>query len=143
MARLLLVLGVVAVVLLVYTLVDCAMLDRSRVRGLPRWAWIVVMLLLPVVGSILWLIIGRGKPLGGRGQMRQSAPDDDLEFLRQLDRESVQQDRIRKLEEQLSQLDTPDEGDSDAKPGSPPASPPPSPRKPDATGESDAGQRDA
>ncbi len=139
MARLLLVLGVVAVVLLVYTIVDCAMLERSRVRGLPRWAWIVVMLLLPVIGSILWLIIGRGKGRGGRGQMRQSAPDDDLEFLRQLDRESMQQDRIRKLEEQLSDLDAQADGGPDAKPSSPPATPP----KPDTGGETDAGQRDA
>jgi hypothetical protein len=111
MVRLLFALGVVVVILTVYTLVDCALLTRSRVRGLPRWVWIFVIVLIPVIGPVLWLLIGRGR-LGAGRIIRSVAPDDDLDFLKGLDRRKTDQERIRALEQELADLDKPDPRDS-------------------------------
>ena len=56
MFRLLFGLGVVVVILTVYAAVDCAVFDRNRIRGIPRWAWILVIILLPVIVPVLWLL---------------------------------------------------------------------------------------
>jgi hypothetical protein len=123
MFRLLFGLGVVVVILTVYTLVDCALFDRNRIRGVPRWVWILMIILLPVLGAVLWLLIGRGRrstsgSTGGR-VTRSIAPDDDPDFLRGLDRAKNDNQRIIDLERELADLDstdTPDSGPA-AKPG--------------------------
>jgi hypothetical protein len=125
MPRLLIGLGVVLVILTVYSLVDCALFDRNRIRGLPRWVWIFVILLVPVIGSILWLLVGRGRRAASAGQPGRSfAPDDDPDFLKGLDRRKSQEERIRQLEQELADLDKPDPrgGNTGAagKPGMPP-----------------------
>ena len=119
MPRLLLGLGLIVIILTVYALVDCALFDRSRIRGLPRWVWIFVIILVPVIGPLLWLFVGRGRKRAPVGRMpRASAPDDDPEFLRGLDREKKERERIRHLEEELAKLD-----DSDAANGAKPDKP--------------------
>ena len=120
MVRLWFALGVVVVVLTVYTLVDCALLNRSRVRGLPRWVWIFVIVLIPVIGPVLWLLIGRGRASTGK-VVRSFAPDDDIDFLKGLDRAKSDQERLRALEQELADLDAPD------------------PRDPGSTGTTDTG----
>ncbi len=105
MTRLLFGLAVAAVVFTVYALVDAAFFDRSRIRGLPRVAWIFVVLLLPVIGGLLWFVIGRGRRTSSSRGTRTLAPDDDLEFLGQLGRDAQQEQRIRKLEQDLADLD--------------------------------------
>ena len=109
MPRLLIGLGLAVVILTVYTLVDCALFDRNRIRGLPRWVWIFVLILVPVIGPLLWLFVGRGRQgkAGGRVQ-RSMAPDDDPEFLLRLKKEGEQKERIRQLEQELADLDKPD-----------------------------------
>lgn len=109
MVRLLFALGVIVVILTIYTLVDCALLQRSRVRGLPRWVWIFVIILIPVIGPVLWLLIGRGRTGTGRNGggriVRSVAPDDDIDFLKGLDRAKSEQERLRALEQELADLD--------------------------------------
>jgi hypothetical protein len=122
MPRLLLGLGLIVIILTVYALVDCALFDRSRIRGLPRWVWIFVIILVPVIGPLLWLFVGRGRKRAPVGRMpRASAPDDDPEFLRSLDREKKERERIRLLEEELVKLDDSDATNSGKadKPGTP------------------------
>ena len=109
MFRLLFGLGVVVVILTVYAVVDCALFDRNRIRGVPRWAWILMIVFLPVLGAVLWLVIGRGRRsnaanTGGR-VIRSMAPDDDPDFLRGLDRVKDQDQRIRDLERELADFD--------------------------------------
>jgi hypothetical protein len=108
MFRLLFGLGVVVVILTIYALVDCAVFDRNRIRGVPRWVWIFVIILIPVIGAVLWLVIGRGrrgKSQPAAGRTRQVAPDDDPDFLRGLDRAKNQDQRIRDLEQELADFD--------------------------------------
>jgi len=88
MTRLLVVAGVIAVALTVFAFVDAAFFDRLRVRGVPKPAWLVIILVLPIVGALLWFFVGRGpRGAGGsQGGRRRGpvAPDDDPEFLRNL-----------------------------------------------------------
>lgn len=110
MARLLFLLGIAAVVLYIFALVDCAMSDEHRVRGVPKVAWIFIIILAPVIGSIMWFVFGRGEkrqPMPARSM----APDDDPHFLDQLGWKREQEERIRRLEQELSKLD--DDPDTD------------------------------
>jgi hypothetical protein len=109
MVRLAIPLVVAAVVFMIYAVVDCALFDRLRIRGLPRGWWIVVILLVPLIGAVLWFVIGRGR--AGRGARSGAtrgapvAPDDDSDFLKRLDRDAEQEERIRRLEQELADLD--------------------------------------
>ena len=109
MARLLIVGAFLALIFWVYSIVDCAVQPATRHRGVPKGAWIAIVVLIPVLGGILWFAIGRRRR--DREAMRQVAPDDNPEFLRSLGK-SEQDDRIRKLEEELARLD--DETDGQA-----------------------------
>jgi len=109
MARVIVVLIVIAAAFTIYTLVDVLMTDRSRVRGLQKPLWAVVVVLLPVIGGVLWLVIGKARR-NPAVRTRVIAPDDDPEFLGTLRREDVaqradQDERLRRLEQELSDLD--------------------------------------
>ncbi|KAA9133789.1 PLDc N-terminal domain-containing protein [Microbacterium caowuchunii] len=114
MARLLLILALVAVVLWVYSVVDCALQPATRHRGVSKGAWMAIVILLPVVGGLLWFVVGRGRR--SSAPVRR-APDDDPQFLRTIGSISDQDERIRRLEEELAQLDA--EEDPDAGPTAP------------------------
>lgn len=108
--------AIAAVVLGVFAVVDCALTERRRVRALPRWAWIVIALVLPVIGPLLWLIVGRG-PARARPVRRVIGPDDDPSFLNSRGpvRPAPDADdaRWKQLEQELANLDSDpdDEGD--------------------------------
>ncbi|KSU52197.1 PLD nuclease N-terminal domain-containing protein [Microbacterium enclense] len=106
MARLLLILALVATVFWVYTIVDCAVQPPSRHRGVSKGAWMAIVILLPVLGGVLWFVIGRGRA-AGKPVVRR-APDDDPEFLGRMtaSARAEQDERIRRLEEELAQLDS-------------------------------------
>jgi Phospholipase_D-nuclease N-terminal len=106
MARLLFGLGVAAVIFTIYAVADCAFFDRTRIRGLRRGWWIVVILFVPIIGGLLWFIIGRGRANRvGPSRGGTVAPDDDAEFLRQLREDAAQDERIRRMEQELAALD--------------------------------------
>ena len=102
MARVWLVLAVIAVALTIFTLIDVILTDRARVRGVPKAAWVLIAI-LPVIGAILWFSIGRGPARAAAPTY--VAPDDDLAFLRDLSAKEDQDERIRRLEQELSELD--------------------------------------
>ena len=74
---------VLPIALVIYALFDCASTPQENVRGLPKWAWILIIILFDLLGSIAWLIFGRPKrSQGGKPRRRgPSAPDDDPDFL--------------------------------------------------------------
>lgn len=112
MARLLIVGGFLAAVFWVFSIVDCAVQPPTRHRGVPKAAWIAIVVLIPVIGGILWFVIGRRRAKD-RGATRIVAPDDDPQFLRSISK-SEQDARIRRLEEELARLE--DETDDGAAP---------------------------
>jgi hypothetical protein len=117
MIRVWLVIGVIGALFYIFSIVDCALAERERVRGVPKAAWIPIVIVFAVIGGILWFIIGRPRR-GNSGRARTLAPDDDPDFLKDLERDRRQQERIRRLEKELSDLDdTPKKksGDSDGR----------------------------
>jgi len=106
MQRFLIPLFVIVVAFMVFTIVDIALIDRSRVRALPKPLWILIAL-LPIVGGVLWLAVGRVRSGESAGSPRRGpiAPDDDPEFLGRLGREKAMEDRIEQLEQELRDLD--------------------------------------
>lgn len=106
MARGLLILALVAAVFWVFTIVDCAVQPPTRHRGVSKPVWILIVVLLPVLGGILWLVVGRTRK---SAVVARRAPDDDPEFLGRIGTISDQDERIRRLEEELAQLDAEDD----------------------------------
>jgi hypothetical protein len=102
----------IVILLVIFSVVDIAVLERSRVRFLPKLAWIVLVVVLPIAGPVIWFIVGRGRPGEGlapptaptTGRLGPIAPDDDADFLGRLNREQEQEDRIRELEKRLNEL---------------------------------------
>lgn len=79
---------VLGIVLQLYALFDCARTDQEAVQKLPKWGWLIVILLFGLIGPIAWLVVGRPRNGGGRGPRRGKPriipPDDDPDFLRKL-----------------------------------------------------------
>ncbi|PRY67039.1 phospholipase D-like protein [Glaciihabitans tibetensis] len=104
MARLLVVLVGVLVAFTVFALIDLLMTEKSRVRALNKPLWALVIIVLPALGGILWLALGKSRN-GPSTVARSTAPDDDPAFLKGLGRDKEQDERIRRLEQELSELD--------------------------------------
>jgi hypothetical protein len=106
------VLFAVPVILAVYATIDCLQTPRGELRGLPRITWIIFILLVPLVGPLVWLFAG-SQPRPGRGRGvrpgpagprprpgRPVAPDDDPDFLREIERARRERERRRQREEE-------------------------------------------
>lgn len=113
MIRAMLIIGGAALIvgLTLYTLLDAVRTPAHEARTLPKWLWVLVTLFFPVVGPIMWLILGRpkaqpaaGGPRPGFGQRRNtpapsvSSPDDDEEYLRWLKAKAERERRSREAE---------------------------------------------
>lgn len=74
--------------LLVYCLIDCLQAPTEAVRNLPKPVWLLLIVLLPTLGSIGWLLAGRpggsARPGGPQRPRGPQGPDDDPDFLRGL-----------------------------------------------------------
>ena len=80
--------GIVVTVFTIFVTVFAASAPANQVRVLPKWVWVILCLLVPAVGGLLYISIGRpttDSPAGGsRTRTRTIAPDDDPQFLRDL-----------------------------------------------------------
>ncbi len=105
-------LTVIPVALLVFALVDAIITDPDRVKHLPKIGWIVLIVFLPLVGSIAWILVGKDRKL----PTFSSAPP--VEEVHETDEERIEREiafhenefRIRQLEEELKRK-RPDSGD--------------------------------
>ena len=72
----------------IYALIDCARADESQVKNLPKWGWLLIIILGPqalAIGPVAYLVAGRNKPKRGKAPKRRILPpDDDPDFLRKL-----------------------------------------------------------
>jgi len=76
-----------ALAVYIYFIIDVIRTPRTQVRNLPKVLWLLVVVIIPIIGGLLWFFLGRVKPESG-GFFRKRgpvAPDDDPRFLRKLD----------------------------------------------------------
>jgi hypothetical protein len=115
------VLAVAILAIFVYGLVDVIRTDGRLTRGISKPAWIIVMIVLPVVGAILWLLIGRprGTSPAVLKYSHPTSPDDDPDFLRNLEvrrRNQAEAARLKKLKDELEAKSKADGGPAGAGP---------------------------
>ncbi len=77
---------VILALVTIYCVVDVAQADPIRVRLMPRWLWVAVIIFVPGFGALAWFVLGRpSRGAGPRPTVRRPrAPDDDPDFLRGL-----------------------------------------------------------
>ncbi|HTE75027.1 MAG TPA: PLD nuclease N-terminal domain-containing protein [Actinomycetes bacterium] len=85
--------------LAIYALVDLVQTKDDEIQGLPKLAWVGLIVVFWVIGPIAWLLAGKrggrsflpdpqARAAGGPTRGRPVAPDDDPDFLRGLGRQS-------------------------------------------------------
>ncbi|NKX53441.1 PLD nuclease N-terminal domain-containing protein [Arthrobacter mobilis] len=107
MARLYILLVVLAVSIIVYALIECIRSAPYEVRSISKPGWILTILLVPLIGAGLWFFFGR--PQSGRAAAqaparRPMAPDEDIAFLRALDaqrRSKQREEELKRREQEL------------------------------------------
>lgn len=107
MLKVIIPLGIVGAGLMIYSLIESIQTPRHRVRVLPKGVWLLVILLVPIVGAGLWLAFGRVRSAGSTDTARKgpSAPDDDPEFLRQVEIQRRQKQRAEELRRKERELE--------------------------------------
>jgi phospholipase D-like protein len=104
--------GLLTLGLWIFCLVDVITTDDGNTRHLPKFGWLLIVLLLPLIGSILWLVAGRPERATARpqssyergmpafpeydrpGRFAATDADADAEFLRRC-RERAEEQRRR------------------------------------------------
>jgi hypothetical protein len=111
--------ALIAGVLFVVCLIDAVQTPEAAMRNLPKWAWVMLIVLVPIVGPLAWLFSGRprrqdartvpwpstktaGFPEYERPPRASRAPDDDPEFLATLKHGNAEHEKLlKKWEEDL------------------------------------------
>jgi hypothetical protein len=110
MVRIDLIVGFIDLALLIFCLVDVISIYESRIKSLNKISWVFIIILLPILGPILWLTLGKIRRGADETVQRVSksrapkGPDDDPDFLRNATRYEDQEARIRRLEAELKAL---------------------------------------
>lgn len=92
--------GLAIVAFWLYSLFDVITTPEEEVRNVPKTLWVIIVVLIPLLGSVFWLLFGRpsaerdgtgiGHPADQKTAQPPAAPprgpDDDPEFLRDLER---------------------------------------------------------
>jgi hypothetical protein len=122
----------IVVVLLVVSLIDAVQTPEASMRNLPKWAWLLLIVMLPVAGPLAWMFAGRprrtgrsvpwpatqtsGFPEYERPRGRR-APDDNPEFLATLKQGNAEHETmLKKWEEDLKRREEELRKDEDSDP---------------------------
>ncbi len=113
--------GILLIALWAYCIFDVISTDEALMRNMPKVLWLVVVILLPTVGALAWLLLGRPVNAGlrpgdtstyrpsPRSAARPLAPDDDPSFLARLDEETRRlrawEDDLKRREDELRRRD--------------------------------------
>jgi cytochrome bd-type quinol oxidase subunit 2 len=77
--------AIITLALMIFSIIDCSRTAENNIRSLPKWAWLVIIIFVPAIGSIAWIIAGRPKGNGrGRRKRKIIPPDDNPDFLGKL-----------------------------------------------------------
>ena len=101
-----------SLMLMIFALVDVITSDSGRLRYLDKVTWAVIVILLPLIGSILWLIVGKqpaqstdrgtfGDPRRYARPVTQQSPLDDAAAVEREIEFHEREARIRRLEAEL------------------------------------------
>jgi hypothetical protein len=117
MVRVLIILAFIGVLLSALALISCLSVEqRGDIRGMPRWAWVIVIIFVPLAGAACWFLLGRPAQVGRTGTAwrgaagspqprRPVAPDDDPDFLRSINIDEATRRRdaelLRRWEEDM------------------------------------------
>ncbi|GAA3124359.1 PLD nuclease N-terminal domain-containing protein [Nonomuraea sp. NPDC049421] len=85
------VIGLALLAFWLFSLFDVVTTPEDEVRNVPKALWILVVVLIPLLGGLVWMARGRPRaPRAARpvtpGPGAPKGPDDDPEFLRDLER---------------------------------------------------------
>jgi len=119
--------GALVVGLTIYALLDAVRTPAREERTLPKWLWVLVTLFFPVVGPVLWLLLGRPKrERGAHGSISlpgaaqrgntpsMASPDDDEAYLRWLKAKAERERASREAERASREAGT--DGHEDSNP---------------------------
>ncbi len=69
--------GLLVLALWVFSLVDIVTTAEDEVRHLPKLLWLLLVLLIPLAGSLVWLLAGRPRQISARsdGRFQRDRPD--------------------------------------------------------------------
>jgi len=91
--------------LVIFALVDVITSNDGQVKHLPKIGWIILIVLLPLIGSIVWLIAGKDRALPSLPKAQPARPQTTTEQeLAALEREiefHEKQEKLRRLEAEL------------------------------------------
>lgn len=73
MVKLQLLVGVAYLALFLTALISVITTPEGHARHLPRWAWLLLVLFFPFVGSVAWLAVGRPRSAGPTGSAHERA----------------------------------------------------------------------
>lgn len=52
-------LSLLILALMIFALIDIITRDDGQVKFMPKWVWLILVVLLPLLGSVLWFALGR------------------------------------------------------------------------------------
>lgn len=116
--------GIVGFALLglwVFCILDVISTEDVLVRNLPKYAWLFIVIILPDIGSIAWLLVGRpvgaGFRLGSqigvyKPQKRAIGPEDSPDFIASMERRRLEnwEQELKRREEELQHKQSDDDG---------------------------------
>lgn len=100
--------GFLLIALWLYCIFDVIATDEILIRSLPKMAWLFIVILIPDIGSIAWLALGRPQYAGwrpgdteGRATRRVVGPEDRPDFSPGSGSGSADAGRLRAWEDDL------------------------------------------
>jgi hypothetical protein len=122
--------GIVGFALLglwIFCILDVISTDEVLCRHLPKYFWLFIVIILPDVGSIAWLLLGRpvgaGFRLGSqvgvyKRPRRVIGPEDSPDFIASMERRRLEnwEQELKRREEELRRKQSDDEGPAASEP---------------------------
>jgi Phospholipase_D-nuclease N-terminal len=107
--------GIVALGLLglwIFCILDVISTDQVLCRNLPKYVWLFIVIILPGVGSVAWLLLGRPTGAGFRlgsqigvykPQKRAIGPEDSPDFIASMERKRLEgwEQELKRREDEL------------------------------------------
>jgi hypothetical protein len=104
--------GAAYIILIALVLVDIITKDQSQIRNLPKVTWVIMVIFLPLIGTIVWFVAGRsypetrehvsfGDPRRAEAAMSSRSVEDEMANLDAEIAFHEREARIRRLEAEL------------------------------------------